>query len=70
MIKHSTINILGQSNENVDLKKGYDKTLKNIATVIEDLLRIVWKCTKIALIIYPICIYMFKVNNRNTKNQV
>ena len=38
------INILGQPNGILDLKKGSDKTLKNIPTVSKDLLRIVWKC--------------------------
>ena len=28
----------------MDLKKGYDKTLKNIPRVSKHLLRIVWKC--------------------------
>ena len=51
MIKLSTINILGQANGILDLRKGYDKTLKNTLSVTEDLLRIVWECTKIALII-------------------
>ena len=51
MIKPTIINILGQPNGIVDLKKGFDKALKNIAAVSEDLLRITWKCMKIALII-------------------
>ena len=50
MINSTTINILGQPNFNLDLKKEYDKTLKNIPTVTEDCLRIDWKCMKIALI--------------------
>ena len=28
------------------MKKGYDKTLKNIPTVSENWVRIDWKCTK------------------------
>ena len=32
-------------------KNGYDKTLKNIPAVSEDLLMIVWKCMKIALMV-------------------
>ena len=51
MINFTTINILGQPNFILNLKKGYDKTLKNIATVTEDWLRIDWKCMKIALIV-------------------
>ena len=31
------------------MKKGFDKTLKNIPAVSEYLLRIAWKCMKIAL---------------------
>ena len=49
MIKPTIINILGQPNGIVDLKKTFDKALKNIAA--EDLLRIAWKCMKITLII-------------------
>ena len=33
------------------MKKGYDKNLKNIPTVYQDLLRIAWNCMKMALII-------------------
>ena len=51
MIKPTIINILGQPNGIVDLKKEFDKALKNIPAVGEDLLRIAWKCMKIALII-------------------
>ena len=40
MIIFTTINILGQSNFILNLKKGYDKTLKNISTVSEDWLKI------------------------------
>ena len=35
----------------MNLKKGYNKTLKNIPTVSEDWLRIDWKCMKITLTI-------------------
>ena len=42
MIRLTTVNILGWPNGVLDLKKGYDKTLKNIATVSEYLPRIVW----------------------------
>ena len=35
----------------LDLKKGFNKPLKNIPPVSENLLRIAWKCMKIALII-------------------
>ena len=51
MIKLTTLNNLGQPNRILDLKKGYDNTLKTIPTVKEDLLRIVWKGMKIAIII-------------------
>ena len=51
MITPTITNILGQPNGILDLKKGFDKALKNIPAVSEDLLRIAWKCMKIALII-------------------
>ena len=51
MIKPTIINILGQPNDILDLKKGFGKALKHIPAVSEDLLRIAWKCMKIALII-------------------
>ena len=51
MIKPTIINILGQPNGFVDLKKGFDEALKNISAASEDLLRIAQKCMKIALII-------------------
>ena len=35
MIKPTIINILGQPNGIVDLKKGFDKTLKNVPAVSE-----------------------------------
>ena len=54
MIKLTIIDILGQPNGILDLKKEFDKTLKNISAVGEDLLRIDWKCMKIALIISAI----------------
>ena len=38
----------------VELKKGFDKALKNIPAVSDDLLRIAWKCMKIALIVSAI----------------
>ena len=44
MIKLTIINILEQSTGILDLKKGFDKTLKYIPAVNEDLLRIAWKC--------------------------
>ena len=47
MIKLTIFNILGQPNGILDLKKGFDKTIKNIPAVSEDLLRIVRKCVKI-----------------------
>ena len=34
-----------------EFEKGYNKTLKNITRVSEDLFGIVWKCMKTALII-------------------
>ena len=36
MINFTSINILGQPNIILNLKKGYDRTLKNIPTVNED----------------------------------
>ena len=51
MINFTTISILGQPNFILNLKNGYDKTLKNIPTVSEDCLSIDWKCMKIALIV-------------------
>ena len=51
MIKPTIINILGQPNGILDLKKGFDKALKNIPAVSEDLLRIAWKYLKIALVV-------------------
>ena len=51
MIKVIIISILGQPDGILDLKKGFDKALKNMPAVSEDLLRITWKCMKIALII-------------------
>ena len=51
MIKPTIINILGWPNSILDLKKAFDKALKNIPAVSEVLLRIAWKCMKIALII-------------------
>ena len=47
-IKPTIINILGQPDAIGDLKKGFDKALKNITAVSEDLLKIAWKCMKIA----------------------
>ena len=49
MIKLTVINILEWHNKIWDLKKGYDKTLENIPTVSEDLLRIVWKSMETVL---------------------
>ena len=51
MMKPTIINTFGQPNGILDLKKGFDKALKNIPAVIEALLRIAWKYMKIALII-------------------
>ena len=51
MIKLTIVNILGQPNGILDLKKGYDKTLKNIPTLVVDFLEIARKCMKVALII-------------------
>ena len=51
MINFTTINILGQPSFILNLRKGYDKTLKNKPTTSEDCLRIDWKCMKIALIV-------------------
>ena len=46
MIKVKIININGI----LDWQKEFDRALKNIPVVSEDLLRIAWKCMKIALI--------------------
>ena len=51
MTKLTIINILGQPNGILDLKKEFDKTLKNIPNVSKDLLEIAWKCMKMVLII-------------------
>ena len=51
MIKATIINILGQPDDIAKLKKRFDKALKNTPALSEDLLRIAWKCMKIALII-------------------
>ena len=51
MIKLTIINILAQPNGILDLKKEFDKALKDIPAVSEDLMRIAWKCMKIGLII-------------------
>ena len=51
MIKPTIINILGEPNGILDLKKGFDKALKTIPAVSEDLLMIAWKYIKNALII-------------------
>ena len=51
MIKPTIINILGWPNGILDLKKGFDKAVKNIPAVREDLLRIERNYLKIALMI-------------------
>ena len=51
MVKLTIINILGQPDGILDLKEEFDKALKNIPAVSEDLFRIAWKCMKMALII-------------------
>ena len=40
MIKPTIINILGQPNDILDLKKGFDKALRNIPAASEDFMRI------------------------------
>ena len=45
-IKLTIFNVLGQANDILDLKMGFDKTLKNIPAISEDLLRIAWMCIK------------------------
>ena len=49
MIKLTSLNILGWPNDTLDLTKGFDKNLKNVSAVSEDLLRIAWKGMKIPL---------------------
>ena len=51
MIKPTIINILGWPNGILDLKKGFDKAVKNIPAVRKDLLRIDRNYLKIALMI-------------------
>ena len=51
MIKPTIIDILGSPNGILDLKKGFDKALKTIPAVTEDLLRIDWNYLKIVLIV-------------------
>ena len=51
MVKPMIINILRYPSGILDMKKGFDKALKNIPAVSEDLLRINWNYLKIALII-------------------
>ena len=50
MMNLTIISILGQRNGILDLKKGFDKTLKNMPAACEGLLKISWKCMKIVLI--------------------
>ena len=40
MIKLTSLNILEKSNDVLDLKKGFDKNLKNIPAASEDFLKI------------------------------
>ena len=54
MIKRTIISILGEPNGVLYLKKGFDKALKNIPAVCEDLLRFAWKRLKIALVVQTI----------------
>ena len=49
MMKLTIFNILGKTNDIFDLNKGFEKALKNISAVSEDLLRIAGKCMKIPL---------------------
>ena len=51
MTKLTIINIVGWPNGFLNLNKGSDEALKDILAVNENLLRIDWKCMKIALII-------------------
>ena len=51
MTKLAIFNILGQANGILDLKKRFDKALKNIPDAGKDLLRIAWKYMKSVLII-------------------
>ena len=51
MINFTTINILGQPNFFLNLKKGYDKTLRNAQAVGEHWLRFDWKCMKMTLVV-------------------
>ena len=51
MIKTTIINILGWPNGILDLKKRFDKALKNMPALSKGLLKIAWSCMKIAVII-------------------
>ena len=51
MIKFTIIDIFGYPNGILDLQKRFDKTLRNMLTVSEDLRRIAWKSMKIVLFI-------------------
>ena len=51
MIKFTIISILESPRGILDLKKEFDKALKNISAASEDLLKISRKCIKIALTI-------------------
>ena len=51
MIKLTALNMLGQHNGILDLKKEFDKTLKSIPAASKDLLRIAWKSKKVGLVI-------------------
>ena len=67
MIKFLTINILEWLNSIIDLEKVHHRSLKNILTVSEDWLRIVWKCMmRLNEILILIFIQLYcKINTRN-----
>ena len=69
MIKLTTVKIVRQPNGILDLKRGYNETCKNMPTVSEDLLRIVWKCMKIALIIH-LYTHLFQILLRNKQKSI
>ena len=51
MIELTLINILKKPDGILNLKNRFDKIIKNIPALYEDLLSIAWKCMKIVLII-------------------
>ena len=70
MIKFTILIILGQPNSILDVKKGFDKTLKNIPAVSVDLLRIALKCMKIAQTFSNFTAKQAETNQKKFKKQL